>query len=414
MPKKLLLLLCLTLLLPLTPVSAQKALRSVRDLLKAGKASEALTQIAKLEKDSTISQEPRLYHYGVEANIALNNAQNEKAFLKQNYDTAQFFSSTYGICHYVLKADSAEQQQLNTKGKTSKKIRSSAKSAKEYLHKYYKNLNAGGRYYYRKKNYAEAGKYLRLALDIPTLKLWGEDTTVTEKPHYVETATLLLRAAFQQKDFPLLLKYKDIALRDTSASRPIVLETLARTYEAQGDTTNYLSTIHEGLHEYPKTPYFFTEMADYYAEHGDYTATLQLADSLLLTDTTNLYFLSAKSLALMNLGRDTESIATSKRILAIDSTLAEVYYYTGAAYCNLADDVQLPTTINSRAYKQADAKRTGYYKAACPYLEKYRQLVPAAKEKWAPLLYNVYLAMNQGDKFEEIQHIMSETFPAKP
>ncbi len=410
MPKKLLLLLCLAMFLPLTPALAQKALRNVRELLKGGKAAEALTQIAKLEKDSVISQEPRLYNYGVEANIALNDAQNEKAFLKQAYDTAQFFSSTYGICLYALRTDSAEQRLLTSRGKKPKYQKADA----EYLHKYYKNLSAGGRYFYRKKNYAEAAKYLRLALDIPTLKLWGGNTEETQKPQYVESAALLLRAAFQQKDYPLVVKYKDVALRDTTPSRPVILETLARTYEAQGDTANYLLTIRDGLQAFPKTPYFFTEMADYYAEHGNYTATLQLADSLLRTDSTNLYFLSAKSLALMNLGRDEESIATSQRILAIDSTISEVYYYTGAAYCNLADAVQLPTTINSRAYKKADAQRTGYYKAACPYLEKYRQLAPAAKEKWAPLLYNVYLAMNQGDKFEEIQRIMGEAFPAKP
>lgn len=410
MPKKLLPLLCLAMLLPLTPALAQKALRNVRELLKGGKAAEALTQIAKLEKDSVISQEPRLYNYGVEANIALNDAQNEKAFLKQAYDTAQFFSSTYGICLYALRTDSAEQRLLTSRGKKPKYQKADA----EYLHKYYKNLSAGGRYFYRKKNYAEAAKYLRLALDIPTLKLWGGNTEETQKPQYVESAALLLRAAFQQKDYPLVVKYKDVALRDTTPSRPVILETLARTYEAQGDTANYLLTIRDGLQAFPKAPYFFTEMADYYAEHGNHTATLQLADTLLRTDSTNLYFLSAKSLALMNLGRDEESIATSQRILAIDSTISEVYYYTGAAYCNLADAVQLPTTINSRAYKKADAQRTGYYKAACPYLEKYRQLVPAAKEKWAPLLYNVYLAMNQGDKFEEIQRIMGEAFPAKP
>lgn len=39
-------------------------------------------------------------------------------------------------------------------------------------------------------------------------------------------------------------------------------------------------------------------------------------------------------------------------------------------------------------------------------MEKYRQMMPDAKEKWAPSLYNIYLKLNMGRQFEEISGII--------
>lgn len=390
------------------PASSQKALKSVKASLKANKQTDALKEIAKLEKDSTINGDPRLYSLGVQAHIALNNTQNEKAYLKQKYDTAQFFNSTYGVYEYALKTDSAERILLAKKG-TKMKFQ---KTHVEYLHKYYKNLCAGGRYFYIKKNFAEATKFLKMALVAPTDSMWGDNKDIINKKAYVENATLLLYSAYKVKDYQLAIKYSDLALKDTTVNRAAMLETQARIYKAVGDTANFLRFIRLGLKEYAKVPFFFTEMTDYYTAREDYSHSLQLADSLLPADSTNLYFLSAKSLALMNLNRDKESIEVSKRILELDSTQAEIYYYTGAAYCNLAEGISLPTNINSRTYKKANSERVAYYKSALPYLEKYRQLKAENKKKWAPLLYDIYLALNKGDKFEEMQTLMNEIFPA--
>lgn len=391
------------------PLSAQKALKPVKSALKDGKETDALKEILKLAKDSTINSDPRLYNYGVEANISLNSKQNEKAFLKQKYDTAQFFNTTYGIYEYALKTDSAERILLSKKGTKPKFQKANA----EHLHKYYKNLCAGGRYYYIKKNYAEANKMLRMALDVPHCNMWGGNNDIINTKPYIENATLLIFSAFQQKEYPLVLKYKDLALRDTTAIRRPIIETLAKTYEIQHDTTQYLDCINLGLKEFPLHPYFFTELTDYHTGMGDYKASLELAETMLQTDSTNLYFLAAKALSLMNLGKDREAIDVSLKIIEKDSTNADIYYYTGAAYCNLAEAIQLPTNINSRSYKKANANRVELYQSALPFLEKYREMRPKEKEKWAPLLYKTYLALNKGDKFEEIEKIMSNIYSSK-
>ena len=47
-----------------------------------------------------------------------------------------------------------------------------------------------------------------------------------------------------------------------------------------------------------------------------------------------------------------------------------------------------------------------YYKEALPYLEKYRAMRPDRKDKWALPLYTIYLNLNMGKEFDEIDKLM--------
>ena len=41
-------------------------------------------------------------------------------------------------------------------------------------------------------------------------------------------------------------------------------------------------------------------------------------------------------------------------------------------------------------------------------MEKYRTIAPDDKDKWAPALYRIYLNLNMGRKFEEIDKMLNE------
>ena len=43
-----------------------------------------------------------------------------------------------------------------------------------------------------------------------------------------------------------------------------------------------------------------------------------------------------------------------------------------------------------------------------PYLEKYRQLEPDQTDKWALPLYTIYLNLNLGKEFDEIDKLMKK------
>ena len=45
------------------------------------------------------------------------------------------------------------------------------------------------------------------------------------------------------------------------------------------------------------------------------------------------------------------------------------------------------------------------YKKSLPYMERYRALEPEDIQRWRPILYEIYLNLNMGDKFREINSL---------
>ena len=84
----------------------------------------------------------------------------------------------------------------------------------------------------------------------------------------------------------------------------------------------------------------------------------------------------------------------------------EAHYYIGASFVGKATQVQLPANALSKAYTQALKQQQAYYREAETSLETYRTLAPNLQKRWAPLLYKVYLALNEGKKFAEIEKIL--------
>lgn len=379
----------------------QKKLKPIHTMIKSRNGKGASSAVVELLKDSTLVQNPKVYNLGKEAKIAENNVENEKIYLKQPYDTVSFFNSTFGIFDYALKCDSIEEKLWKEEGRRFK-FRSGNTSD---LQRYYPNLCAAGRFFYTKRQYAEVLRFMRLVLDVPHMPVWGNDTSVLESRRYVTNAYLYLRSAFFNKDYVNVSRYKDIVITDT-AYRCKTIEMLTLSSGALKDSVSYLDYLRLGLREYPLNPFFFTRLSDYYTSKKDYRGALLLADSMLTVDKDNILFLVSKSVALLNLQRNVESIEISKKVLQLDSTVVPVNYYIGAAYCNLANELVLPTNINSAAYKVVAHKQKEYYRQARPYIERYRTAVPDAKDRWAPLLYRIYLALNLGKEFEEIDTLL--------
>lgn len=385
------------------PAVAQKAFRPVKSYLKAKNGKDALAAVVKLESDSTLSREPKLYQMGMQAYGLINDVENEKIYLKQDFDTISLFNSTYGIFTYALKCDSVEDILFAEKKQKHKYRKENA----DILLRHYPNLKVAANYFYTKKNYQEAARFYALIINCAKAPIWEKASFEVEEKELNSNACRHLYSSYNTARYEDVDLYKEMALRDT-AQKSTVLEYLAKTALAKQDSTLFTEYLKRGLEECPGSMYFFTNMADYHARHNDYQAVLNLADTLLLADSTNLILLEAKSLALLNLRKYEESIEVSNKCLQLDSTLCELYYYIGASYCNLANDVRLPTNINSRAYRAAYNKRKAYYQKARPYAEQYRELAPDNQGQWATLLYNIYLNLNVGKEFEEIDRLLNK------
>ena len=124
-----------------------------------------------------------------------------------------------------------------------------------------------------------------------------------------------------------------------------------------------------------------------------------MANEALKSDSLNQLFLFAKSTMLLNLGRYAECLACSEKLIGMNCKMADAYYNAGTACLNIA------LRMDSRKYKKQIKKM---YQQAMPYMEKYRQLAPDEKDRWAPALYRIYFNLNMGKQFDEIDKILKK------
>ena len=387
----------------ITTIQGQKAYRPIKDYLKAKKPVEALNTVEKLSRDSTFMHDPKLYAYGVESAVMLNKQINEKIYLKQKYDTLQFFKSIYDIYGYVLRCDAEETKMVNTQ-KYKYKYR---KQHQEHLHDYMSNLNAGGRYLYSKGKYKEALDYLNLYLSIPRHDVWGKDTSVIQTKIYIDNAYFALNASYKLKDYAGVSKYLGTALRD-SDNHERILEVSALSALALGDTAKYRSILFEGVGRFRNNFFFYSHLIDLLNENKEFETSLSLASTLLRLDSSNVYLLEAESNSLLELKQYRKAIESGKRCLAADSTYTDANYYIGMGFYNLGNQITLPASIKNKNYKKLANEQKDYFRKALPYLERYRKASPERMMRWASPLYKIYLILNKGEEFEEIEKILTK------
>lgn len=395
------LLLSFIMLLVPTITEAQKAYKPLKTALKDKNYKEAVAQIKKLRADSTYRLDPKLCTYGIEAYRGLNDAENMKVYLKQNCDTVALFSTTYQIVKEAVMLDSLENENKKNKGEKPRET----KFVSEMLQRYYPNLNVAARFFYKKQNFQEAMRYLRYCIDLPHTPLGARSHLSTT--HDVSNAVLYLSSAFTTKNYAEVHRYENIALCD-SLSRKSVMKYLARTAEAENDTLAYERMLRQGWKNGNYDESFFGLLVDFYNLHKEYGHTLNVAAQHIKVHPQSAIAYMAQSVAYFKQQNFDKCIASAKKWLECDSLSADAHYYIGASYVYKVDEVPMEGPINSLSYRQSLVKRGELYAKAEPELEAYRQMMPKAKEEWAPLLYKVYLALNNGEKFAEIEEILAE------
>lgn len=392
------------------PVSLKKAYKPIRTALKAKKAADALATIKKLVADTMYSCDPKLYAFGIDAELLLCEAFNEKMYLGQKIDTAQLFTANYDLCHFILRCDTAEQRILENadahlSGKKNRTGDVYRRQNRQILHQHYPNLSAAGRFHYGKKQFAEVRKYFSLYFSLPYHPVWGADTSVVTTETFRENIYLDFRAMYELKQYAEMPRVADGLLAD-SALHGQVLDMLIVAAQGRGDSTTYYALVRQGLSENPDRLDYFAVWANYHIERGEYEAAIALADTLLVRDPMNRYYLQCRCLSLFKLDRLEESRIAAERLADADSTAAEAQFVLAYYFVHQAEQVQLPRQTRSALYKSAKRRQTELFAKARVYAERFRQLMPEDQERWAPLLYKIYLNLNLGKEFEEIQHLM--------
>lgn len=131
---------------------------------------------------------------------------------------------------------------------------------------------------------------------------------------------------------------------------------------------------------------------------------LQVASQAVDNDSDDLEAKVVRSTALLNTSRYDDCIAFSNQLIALSDSLADPYYNSGMASYYRAieiDKILKPTS------KQRQAMQN-YYQQAMKHLERYRQLAPDQQDRWALPLYTIYLNLNMGKEFDEINQLIRQ------
>ena len=317
---------------------------------------------------------------------------NEQLYLKQPSDTSHLFINAYKMFAVLEAWDSVEVD----RGMVPKYRKKHA----EYLNTFRPNIYNGGLFFSRKQDFSKAFDFFDTYIGCQNEPLFtGYDFSLDKK--LARAAFLSMYCGYKLNDAKRTMKHKDLAMHD-SANMDYAFQYIAETYRIQKDTAHFVETLHDGFMNYPKSMYFFPRLYDYYYKSGNLKKTLQLCDDALLVDSGNHVFKFARSTVLLKLGRYDECIAICKELIAKNDSLSDAYLNIGLAYYNQA--VSLDKN-GLRSRKNRESVNALYVKAL-PFMQRYRAFEPNEKDKWALPLYTIYLNLNMGKEFDEIDAII--------
>lgn len=385
----------LLLLAMITPclMAQRKELSQARSYIKSRKNYDKAEQLMKgLLADSAMRQDKRIYVVWLDAVKGQYDQANERLYLRQNQDTTAFFNLTRRLFQIAFSLDSIDGQP-DRKGRVNPDYRQKNSTM---LHAYRPNLFNGGTYHIRKGGWQQGYEFMDAYIDCAQQPLFSAYQYADKDSRLPEAAYWATYCAYKQQKADMTLKHSRLALRDTLHAS-FTLQFMAEAHRWQNDTLGYVQALQDGFNQYPHFPYFFPRLIDAYNTSGQFDKALREADrALAICDTCDL-FLLAKSTTLLRMGRWQESLSYSQRIIMQNDSLAEAYFNAGMASVSMADGI-----ADNRSEK------TSYYQRARTYMESYRQLMPAEKQKWAPALYRIYLYLNLGRQFDEIDRLLRQ------
>ena len=324
---------------------------------------------------------------------------NEKLYLKQLSDTASLFPALRKMYAAYEQLDSVESIP-DSKGNIRTKSR---KKNAEFLNRFRPNLFSGALYSLNKKNYQEAFDCIETYLGCHSLPMFSSlDLTKSDTLRY-RAAYLGVLAAYNMKNHAGVRKYQRDAL-NYEPQRHNIIALLYESYMQQKDTVTAVAYLREGFRRHSEYPFFFPRLVDHYSSRNKLDTVKAIVDKAIEIEPGNMFYRLAKNIVQLNMGEYDDCVALGDSLIHNNDKLAEAYYNVGTAYFNKA--VKREKTGNESRQKRKEVN--SLYEKSMPYLERYRILRQKELERWAPMLYTIYLNLNKGKEFDEIDSLIKK------
>lgn len=386
--------------------SAASVIRQAKESLKKKQNLEqtAKNLLAEASKEST-SRSDRVVCYvlAAECSQKLYEAQNLKLYLKQKYDTAAFYSNILETFRRLEIADSIEEWP-DEKGRVRMANR---RRSHDILMPFRSNLLNGGKWYFRKVQMKEAFAYLDEYVSNGSHPIFDRDKLLQTDTLMPSAAYLAVVAANASQNPEGVIRNANLA-KKAGQKNHLVQEYLAKAYFQKNDTAHWLTSLYDGLRDYTSHGYFFSHLIDYYLDAQDTKRALEIADSAISVADTMPLFWYGRSLVLLKQGRDREAIDACDSCLLYAPDHVDALYNKGIASLNLAviyTEQACTDLTNPQCRRDQEIIRSLYNLAKLP-MERVRALEPNNLGRWAPPLYRIYLHLNMGKEFDEIDSIL--------
>lgn len=390
----------LIVLVSVSAVAQKKQISQARDYIKSGKNLDKAESILRTQlADSAQRNNLKVWQLLMDALTAQYEYGNEQLYLKQKYDTLTFFTTARKLFEAGESMDSVDMQP-DDEGRVHTKYR--ARNA-AYLVRILPNLYYGGVFLVNKKNYKLAYDYFDHYLSVSLKPLFTGMRIDSTGSMGVSAAYWTMYCGFKMGSAPLIMRHHQLAEKDTS-QLAFVMQYEAEAYEIMNDTQKYVDCLRKGFNRYPKFPFFFPRLMEYYDKTMQNDSALALVNRALSVDSTSQFYRYAKSSVYLNMGRYEDCIDICDKLIKENENLADAYYNAGLSYFNMAielDKMRQESRYNRRRILEL-------YNKALPYLETYRKLAPDRQDNWISPLYTIYLNLNMGKKFDEIDNIRNE------
>ena len=317
--------------------------------------------------------------------------ENQKSLKGEPQDLPNMYKALLAMHEYYTKTYEIDHQP-NDKGKVRPKFEKKISKAYEDNLLYY--INAGG-YYMEQKDFKSALKAFQAFREIKRSPLFEGEKLAQTDSNSLMVDFFAIITAYQAGDKQLAIKYGE-ELKGNGYRQNEVYQILAQTYIEEGDTTNYITTMRDGLKLFPKEPYYSVNLINTYIAQNKYDeARTFLAQAIELNpENPQLYDVMGK---LYEESNEEEAIKWFSKALEVDPNYVESLCNLGRIYYNEAVEV---SDKEEGGMAAAQEKRKALLNKALPYLQKAYSINPDASYY---LLGNIYSALGDNAKYEEIQ-----------
>ena len=352
----------------------------------------------------------QLYRYKLDALDQLIGVENRKIYLNAKPDTVSFFNYMYELYVTGLQCDSVERIALAARQAEGKKAVPKLRGGVgQTMLPYRKNLLNAGKYYYTKKAYADAFRFLDMYAQTKSSEVFIDtkgNSFLTDPDDDVDVAVLSALSAYGSSNYSGVMNYLSESLKDESV-RPQLLEIGVKTTGALKDTTRMVQLLEQGFEAYPDVEYFYATLVKHYNERGDFDKALQRVQRMttLYPQQRDYWYVTGTELVLLD--RYDDALKAFQQCIDIKADDAEAWASVGSIHLHKAhvayEQFNLPKSHPD--YNKQKNAITQRYREACTAFEQSRKFDEANTALWLEGLREAYFKLNRGKSLRALENL---------